>query len=185
MEQRTPTVRVEIERMPRYLIIDTGSTVSISQPCMSERDVSVTITRPYWATGEVLDINGLESVTFTLNGREFTQAYQVCAFPADAAGLLGNEFFDFECTKMSLTGIGNVPRVLRVPYAGHAALTIFTESKAGRSSQLSQKEARKHQSKTQPAHTLRLHGNKKIRRLLKLGRTLLYHYFANRLSLES
>jgi len=43
---------------------------------------------------------------------------------------------------MSLTGIVNVPRVLSVPHAGHAALTIFTESKAGRSSQLSQKEAR-------------------------------------------
>ena len=100
-------------------------------------------------TGEVLDIKGLQSVTFTLNGREFTHAFLVYTFPADKAGLLATDFFekagaviDFECSKMSLTGTGNVPRVLSVPHAGHAALTIFTESKAGRSSQLSREEAR-------------------------------------------
>jgi hypothetical protein len=100
-------------------------------------------------TGEVLDIKGLQSVTFTLNGREFTHTFLICALPADSAGQLGSDFFEkagaiieFECSKLSFTGIGNVPRVLSVPHAGHAALTIFTESKAGRSSQLSQKEAR-------------------------------------------
>ena len=85
-------------------------------------------------TGEVLGIKGLQSVTFTQNGREFTHAFLVCTLPADAAGLLGTDFFekagaiiDFECNRMSLTGIGNVPRMFIVPHAGHAALTIFTE----------------------------------------------------------
>jgi len=149
LEQGTSTVRVEIEGMPRSLIIDTGSNVSIFQPGMSRREISVTTTKPYGVTGEVLDIKGLQSVTFTLNRREFTNAFPVCAHPADAAGLLGTDFFekagaiiDFECSKMSLTGIGDVPCVLSVPHAGHAALTIFTESKAEQSSQLSQKEAR-------------------------------------------
>jgi hypothetical protein len=150
LEQGTPTVRVEIEGVPRSLIIDTGSNVSILQPGMSRRDVSVTTTRPYGVTGEVLDIKGLQSVTFTLNGREFTHTFPVCALPAEAAGLVGTDFFekagaviDFECSQLSLTGIGNVPRVLSVPHAGHAALTIFTESKAGCSSHLSRKEARR------------------------------------------
>jgi len=58
LEKGTPTVRVEIEGMPRSLIIDTGSNVSILQPGMSRRDVSVTTTRPYGVTGEVLDIKG-------------------------------------------------------------------------------------------------------------------------------
>ena len=96
-----------------------------------------------------MDIKGVQSLTFMLNGREFTHAFLVCTVPTDAAGLLGTAFFekagaiiDFECNKMSLTGIGNVPRVLSVAHAVHSALTIFTESKAGRSSQLSQKEAR-------------------------------------------
>ena len=149
LEQDTPTVRVEIEGMPRSLIIDTSSIVSILQPGMSRHDVSVTTTRPYDVTGEVLDIKGLRSVIFTLNGRKFTNAFLVCALPVDAAGLLATDFcekagtiIDFECSKLSLTSIGNVSRVLSVPHAGHAALTIVTERKAGRSSQLSQKEAR-------------------------------------------
>jgi len=43
---------------------------------------------------------------------------------------------------MSLTGLCNVPSVLSVPHIGHAALTTYTENKAGRSCQLSQKEPR-------------------------------------------
>jgi len=94
-------------------------------------------------TGKVLDIKGLQSVTFTPNGREFTHAFLVGARPAEAADLLCTDFLekasaviDLECGKMSLTGIGNVPRVLSIPHAGHAEFTIFTESKAGRSFQL-------------------------------------------------
>ena len=87
-------------------------------------------------------------MTFTLNGREFTHAFLMCALPTDA-GLLGTDFLekagaviDFECGKMTLTGIGNVPRVFSVPPTRHSALTVFTESKAGRISQLSLQEAR-------------------------------------------
>ena len=60
LKQDTPTIRAKIEGMPRSLIIDTGSKVSILQPGMSRRDVSVTTTRPYGVTGEVLDIKGLQ-----------------------------------------------------------------------------------------------------------------------------
>ena len=83
-------------------------------------------------------------MNFTLNGREFTHAFLVCALPTDAAGLLVTDFLekagaviDFECGKMSLTGTGKVPRVFIVPPARHSALTVFTESKAGHMSQLS------------------------------------------------
>jgi len=150
LEQGTPTVRVEIEGMLRSLIIDTCFNVSILQPGMSRRDVSVTTTRPYGVTLDVVDVKGLQSFTFTLRGREFTHAFPVCALPAEAVGLLGTDFFEnagavivFECSQFSLSGICIVPHVLSVPHAGHAALTIFTESKAGCSSQLSQKEARR------------------------------------------
>jgi hypothetical protein len=73
----------------------------------------------------------------------------VCALPTNAAGLLGTDFLekagafiDFACGKMSLTGFGNVPRVLGVPPTRNSALTVFTVSKVGRSSQLSLQEAR-------------------------------------------
>jgi len=101
---------------------------------MSRRDLSVTTKRPYGVTEEVLDIKGLQSFTFTLNGRQFPHTFPVCALPAEAAGLLGTDFFekaddvmDFECSQLSFIGIGNAPRVLSVPHAGQAALTIFTE----------------------------------------------------------
>ena len=116
MEQGTPTVRIELEGIQRNLIVDTSSNVSILQPGMSRQDVIRTTTRPYVMTGEVLDIKELQSVTFTLNGRQFTHVFLVCTLPADAAGLLDTDFFekagaiiDFECNKMSFTGIGNVP----------------------------------------------------------------------------
>ena len=79
--------------MPRSLIIDTGP-VSILQPGMSRREVSVTMTRPYGVTGEDLDIKGLQSVTFTLNEREFTHAFLLCSLPTDAADLLGTDFLE-------------------------------------------------------------------------------------------
>ena len=77
--------------------------------------------KPYVVTGEILDIKGPQSVTFTLNGREFTHAFLVCALTTGAAGLLFTDFLkkavtviDFEFGKMSLTDIGNVTRVFSV-----------------------------------------------------------------------
>jgi len=75
MEQGTPTISIEIG-MLRRLIVDTGSI--ILQPGILRRDVRVTMTKPYGVTGQVLDIKGLQSVTFTLNGREFTHVSSLC-----------------------------------------------------------------------------------------------------------
>ena len=134
LEQGTPIISVEIEGTPQSLIVDTGSSISILQPCVSRCDIRVTTMKQYGVTGEVLDIKGLQSMTFTLNGREFTHAFLVCALPTDAAGLLGTDFLekagaviDFECGKMSLTGSGNVPRVFSIPPTRHSALTVFTK----------------------------------------------------------
>jgi hypothetical protein len=94
----------------------------------------------YCVTGVVLDIKRLQSVNFTLNGREFTHAYLVCPLPTDEAGPLGTDFLEkagavihFEGGKMSLTGIGNVPRVFSVPPARQSELIVFTWSEDGRS----------------------------------------------------
>jgi hypothetical protein len=56
-------------------------------------DVRVTTMKLYGVTGETLDIQGLQSIAFTLNGREFTHVFLVCTLPTDAAGLLGTDFF--------------------------------------------------------------------------------------------
>ena len=50
--------------------------------------------KSYGVAGEILDIKGLQSVTFKLNGREFTHAFLVGALPTDTAGLLGTDFLE-------------------------------------------------------------------------------------------
>ena len=72
----------------------------------------------------------------------------VCELPTDTAGLLGTDFMretgtviDFECGKMSFTGIGAVPRARSGSPTGHAALTVFMEGKERHSPQPNQKEA--------------------------------------------
>ena len=149
LEQGTPTISVEIEGLSRSLIIDTGSNVSILQPAVSSRSVRVTQTKPHGVTGEALDIKGLQTVTFSLNRREYTHTFLVCSLPTEAAGLLGTDFLeksgaliDFECGKMSLTDSGRAPQVYSVAPAKHTALTVFTGGKAGRSPQLKQQETR-------------------------------------------
>ena len=131
LEHGTPTVSVEIEGVPRCLILDTGSNVSILQPGVSKSDVRVTAKKPHGVTGEVLDIKGLQSVSFLLKGREYTHAFLACSLPSEAAGLLGTDFLgktgaviDFECSTMSLSDIGRVPRVYNVPPAKHTALSV-------------------------------------------------------------
>ena len=57
-------------------------------------------------------------------------------------------------------------------------------SKNGRSSQLSQKEARSATEQVPAAPTLRLQGSKEISGFLDLGRKLLWHRVADRLRLE-
>ena len=66
-------------------------------------------------TGDVLDIRRQESVTFRLNGREFT--HSLCPLPTKAAGLLGTDYLDrlgaivdFECGELSLTGVDKTLR---------------------------------------------------------------------------
>jgi len=67
---------------------------------------------------------------------------------------------DFECSQLSLTGIGNVPRVLSVPHAGRQHSLSSLRVKNGRSSQLSQNEARYATEQVPAARTLRLPGSK-------------------------
>ena len=107
--------------------------------------------KPYGVTGEDLDIKGQQSISFTLNGSEYSHTFLICSHSTDGAGPLGTDFLgektgdviDLTCGRMSLTDVGKVSMVYSVPTAGHAAITVFTEGKAGHSSLHSQKEARR------------------------------------------
>jgi len=149
IEHSASTISVEIEGMSRGLILVTGSTISILQPGVSRSEVHVTALEPYGVTGDFLDLRGQQSVTFRLNGREFTHSFLVCLFPTKAAGLLGTNYLerlgtivDFECGELSLTGVDKMSRVCSISVESHAALTGFPEGKAGLNPRPTKQEAR-------------------------------------------
>jgi len=117
LEHGTHSISVQIEGKVRVLNIDTGSKISILQRGVSKSEIRHTDMRPYCVTGETLDVEGRQAVSFVLGGREIDHQFLVCSLPTDAEGLLGMEFLkesgdivDLECNKMSLTDIGKVPR---------------------------------------------------------------------------
>jgi hypothetical protein len=148
MEYGVPTISVEIEGMSKSLILDTGSNISNLQRGISRCNVQVTTVEPYGVTGNILDIRGQRSVTLWLKGSEFSHSFLVCPLPTTAAGLLGTNFLDrisaivdFECGEKSLTGIDEMPCVYSIPPTKHAALTVFSEGKAGRNPPSKKQEA--------------------------------------------
>ena len=88
----TPTISVQMEGVSRCLILDTGCNVSILQTGVSSCDVRVTAQKPHGVTGDHLDKKGLQSASFSLNGREYTHSFLLCSLPKEAAGLLGTDF---------------------------------------------------------------------------------------------
>ena len=92
--------------------------------------------RPYGVTGETLGVKGRQAVSFVLGGREFNHQFLVCSLPTDAEGLLGMDFLkesgaivDLECSKMSLTDIGKVPRAKGTTLNTGTALTFFMDGR--------------------------------------------------------
>jgi len=70
--------------------------------------------------GEVLNIEGQQTVSFVVDGRDFSHTFLVCSLPTDAAVLFGTDFLneagasiDFGCGKMSLTDIGKALRACK------------------------------------------------------------------------
>ena len=149
LEHGTPSISVDIEGVARRLILDNGTNASIMQSGISGSAVEVTHIRPCGFTGEVHNIKGQQTVSFVVDGREFSHTFLVCSLPTDGAGVLGTDFLneagasvDFGCGKMSLAGIGKAPRTCKVPPTTGAALTIFTEGKEGHSPEKCPRETR-------------------------------------------
>jgi predicted Fe-S protein YdhL (DUF1289 family) len=75
MERGSTAISVEIEGRTKRLIIDTGSSVSILQPGVSRNYIAVTAIKPYGVTGENLDIQGRQCVSFVLGGKTFRHTF--------------------------------------------------------------------------------------------------------------
>ena len=110
LEHGTPSISVRIEGEVRVMIIGTGSNISIVQPGLSKSEVRHTDMRPYGITGETLDVNGRQAVSFILGGREFNHQFLVCSLPTDADGLLGMDFLT-PCRRATQKCVITVPCV--------------------------------------------------------------------------
>jgi len=117
LDHGTPSISVRIKGEVRVFIIDTGSNISILQPCVSKSEVRHTDMGPYGITGETREVKGRQAVSFVLGGHEFNHQFLVCSLPTEAEVLLGIDFLkesgaivDLECNKMSLAHIGKVSR---------------------------------------------------------------------------
>jgi hypothetical protein len=55
--------------------------------------MGVTAIKPYGVKGEKLDIQGRQSVNFTV-GNEYRHMFLVCPLPTQADGLLGIDFLE-------------------------------------------------------------------------------------------
>jgi hypothetical protein len=64
MEQDSPAISVEIEGGTKRLVIDTGSSLSILQPGVSRNCMEFAAKKPYGVTGENLDIQGQQRISF-------------------------------------------------------------------------------------------------------------------------
>jgi len=140
MEQGTPTVTAEIERVQRDLILDTGSNISILQPGISRSDIRCTSIKPYGITGVTLVIRGQQNVSFVFDIREFKYSFYICSLPTKAAGLIGMDFkgktgakIYFGKGEISLAVVSKGQKMVPSSPARQAALTFFPQDKEGHS----------------------------------------------------
>jgi hypothetical protein len=94
MEQGPPAISMEIEGGAKRLVIDTGSRVSLLQPDVWRSYMGITAIKPYGVTGENLDIQGQQCVSFVLGGKTFKHTFFMCRNPTQTDGLLGADFLD-------------------------------------------------------------------------------------------
>ena len=69
--------------------------------------------KPYGVTGEHLDIQGNQTLSFNLGGRKYCHTFLVSTLPTEATGLLGTDFMkativaiNFDYYKMQFSDIG-------------------------------------------------------------------------------
>jgi hypothetical protein len=158
-EQGVPMIQVQIGGKPRSLIIDTGSCVSILKPGVSRGKIEATNLLPHGVTGEVLAVEGQQTLPLVIAGSKFYHTFVISPLPTEAADLLGT---DFLARNGAVVDLGNdkfiLPEISGETPTKHAAVTIFLKSKEGRSPQLSA-EVGQQRKVTSPPESSSTHDN--------------------------
>jgi hypothetical protein len=88
----------------RPFIIDTGSSVSLIQPGVSDSKVKATDVSPIGVTGDELRIQG-EKEVFCINDRNFHHRFSVCSLPTEAHSILGTDYFTNANARLDLESL--------------------------------------------------------------------------------
>jgi hypothetical protein len=86
-----PTIRVEVDRVQRNFIVDTGSSISLIQPDVSASVIQDVDVAPIGVTGTQLRLEGEQWVEFRFHDCVFRYPFHVCSLPTDADGLVGTD----------------------------------------------------------------------------------------------
>jgi hypothetical protein len=134
-----PTIQVEVSGIQRVFVLDTGSGISLIQPGVYPSEIKPTNLSPFGVTSKELEIQGIQEVTFRLNGREFSHQFCVCSLPTDVDGIIGIDYLtakkaDLNLEKSQLRLLADTKfihgfesqRTWQVGRkASHGALTVF------------------------------------------------------------
>jgi len=88
-----PCYKTDIQGVDRTLI-DTVSHLSILKPGISIANIKDTTLRPYRVSGEILDVNGRQTISLGLCGRKCDHKFLVFSLHTEAAVLLGTDFLE-------------------------------------------------------------------------------------------
>jgi hypothetical protein len=128
---------MQIEGQKRNLNIGTGSNVSILQPGVTQKIISTTPDRPYGVTGESVDVNGCQNVSFALGKKQLVHQFLVCEIPTPADGLLCMDILNRIRAEVNL-GTGELTfqenreaTACNIVLGKRRALTVFRESGPG------------------------------------------------------
>ena len=137
-----------IEGLPRMILVDTGSSLSLIQPGVCTSIVSRATVTQYGVTGDEIRVIREQRLTFTIKGETYTHDFCVCNVATEADAILGTDFLlkidarlDFENGKIYLRRAEKVghdhpkwEHCVSQGTAARAALTVFS-NKDGRRKQ--------------------------------------------------
>jgi hypothetical protein len=98
----TPQVQVDIQGERRTLLVDTGSSVSLMQPGVTNSPLRPTNKEPISVTGDSLLVQGEQSISFSINDYKFRRVFLVCKLPTSADGLVGMDFLAHWSAKLDI-----------------------------------------------------------------------------------
>jgi hypothetical protein len=95
-------VQVTIADAQKLFIVDTGSCVTIIQPCVSPNSIGTANVTPIGVTGDELEVTGVQEVEFRCNDLSDTYQFYVCSLPTEAGGIFGMDFLAAVNAKLHL-----------------------------------------------------------------------------------